>query len=89
LWRQTGERPPQLDGPECPAGFDQVWRDFAELSAQRRSGWSGIEPLQYEELAAWARLTRREIGFIEVDYLLALDREFRKLNTLNSKSPRS
>ena len=81
LERQTRERPPQLDGPECPRGFEHLWEYFIELSAEeRRSGLSGIEPLHSAEIDAWMRLNHRDLGFFEIECIRLLDRKYREIN---------
>ena len=78
--RQTGKRPAELDGPECPEALAHLWEYFCELSAARGAGMAGIEPLHYGEIEAWSRLSRRELGFFELECLVAVDHKFREIN---------
>lgn len=71
--RQTGRRPAQLDGPECPELLEGAWRDFLEVSGRRGSGAHGPVPLTWMDLDAWARLTRRAVAPQLVRLLCRLD----------------
>ena len=65
--RQTGKRPAQLDGPECPAGFEYLYEYFVDLCGERGAGMIGIEPLRCCDIDAWMRLTHRDLGFFEIE----------------------
>lgn len=74
-WKSTGRRPPQLDGPECPADLHYVWQWFVELSQRRTRGMSAT-PLTWLEFDGWQRLARITLSAFELDCLKALDSEF-------------
>lgn len=63
--------------PEIPIAAEHVWTWFWELSAQRRSGFGGAEPLSWDEIAAWMRLTQTQVIPEEVSMLTAMDLAYR------------
>lgn len=75
----TGQRPPELDGPECPPPLLYLWEWFLELSAARGSGGFGPNPISYCDIADWARLYARDPQPFEVRCLVDIDREFMTL----------
>lgn len=68
----TGERPPELRTPECPAAVAYLLQWFAELSRGRPVGM-GLAPLSWCEIDAWSRLTGTRLQHWELRALLALD----------------
>lgn len=71
--RQTGRRPPALDGPALPSAVEHLWDWFVELNAARGSTGFGPAPLGYAEIRAWAALTDRQPSPWEVETLKTLD----------------
>lgn len=71
--RQTGIRPPELEGPDLPLEGERLWGWFLELAGRRGVGAMGPAPLTYPDLDAWARLTRREPAPWEIWLLGRLD----------------
>ena len=67
----------ELAGPGLPEDGAHVWRWFLELNQARNSSGFGPESIAYQEVDAWARLTRRNPRAHEVMWLLALDRFWR------------
>lgn len=65
----------ELEGPEIPDALEYVWGWYCQLAATRRfNGMSGHpEPLTYETIDAWSRLTGHTPTPEEVDALLLLD----------------
>lgn len=53
--RQTGQRPPEMDGPELPEELAHVWRWFQEVGPCM-SGAMGPTPLTYQEIHAWMQV---------------------------------
>ncbi len=74
--RQTGRRPPALDGPPIPADGEHVWLWFLDLNAARGSNGFGPNPISYPDLAAWVAMTGIIVMPSEVAALMALDREY-------------
>lgn len=70
---QTGKRPRDLDGPECPAWGEHVWTWWCDLHAGRRAGAMGPAPLSYADIAAWAGLTHTQPRSVEVRLIMAID----------------
>ena len=71
VWRQTGKRPAQLDGPALPDCVRHVWGWFLDLHGSRGEG--GIN---YAELLAWAQLNELTPTPFEIRLLRELDRAF-------------
>lgn len=67
----------QLAEPPCPAPVAHL-KDWAyELVGRSGAGMTGLAPLSYQELAAWAHVTGRHVTPLEVLGLMALDRVIR------------
>jgi pyrroloquinoline quinone (PQQ) biosynthesis protein C len=62
-----------LTVPECPEELDYLRRWSLELARARTVGMNGPEPLTYQAVDAWARLTDRHPAPYEVEALFALD----------------
>ncbi len=78
LEAQTGETPEGLDGPELPEALAHVWLWFTELSNARQSGFSGVQPISFQDIDAWKRLTGAQPSPDEVALLRQLDDLFRR-----------
>jgi hypothetical protein len=63
-----------LEAPPLPAELAYLFEWFLEASAARgSSGFGGIQPLSYAELAAWAQLTGVDPTPFEVSVIRLLD----------------
>ena len=62
--------------PTLPAGGEFLWRWFCGLSAARRIGFSGPEPITFAEIEAYARLTGWPIAPRHIAILQAMDATF-------------
>jgi len=74
--KQTGIRPPELDGPECPDAVEYLWKWFIELDNARGGNGFGLNPISYTELLAWATMTRANPSPWEVATLKRIDALF-------------
>lgn len=74
--RTTGRRPAALDGPPVPFQLAHLLEWFGELNAGRTDIRVGANPLTWEGMDAWARLTGRDLRPWEVGLLRALDRTY-------------
>ena len=72
--RQTGLRPPGLEGPGLPADGEHVWGWFLALHSARGSNGFGANPISWLDVLAWRDLTGTLIHPSEVDAIMALDR---------------
>src|SRR4051812_41133275 len=63
----------ELQGPEVPEPVEYLWSWFLELDRTRGYGMNGPEPLTYQAIEAWARLTDRAPTPGEVETLLQMD----------------
>ena len=71
--RQTGRRPEALDGPDFPELMAHVWSAFISLSKTRTVGYSGPNPISYEQIKAWKELTETPISAWEIEAVNRLD----------------
>ena len=72
--RQIGRRPEALEPPtEFPQLMSHVWSAFCVLSNSRTAGFSGPNPITYEQIKAWKELTETPIAPREVEAIKRLD----------------
>jgi len=71
--RQTGHRPKALDGPDFPLLMSHVWSAFIALSNGRSMGFSGPNPLSYQEIKTWKELTETPLSAWEVEAVKCVD----------------
>jgi hypothetical protein len=71
--RQTGHRPKALDGPDFPLLMSHVWSAFIALSNGRSMGFSGPNPLSYQEIKTWKELTETPLSAWEVEAVKRVD----------------
>lgn len=71
--RVTGERPPELDGPECPAGGEYLWSWFTQLRNRQNGGLVGPQRVTWQEADAWSRMTRTDVAPWEIEIIFAVD----------------
>lgn len=69
--RQTGKR--LFDEPEPPEEAAHVWEWFWELDAARGGNGFGLNPLSWEEIAAWADLNGVRPEQMELRLIKAMD----------------
>jgi hypothetical protein len=73
-WEQTGIMPEQLaDLPERNPLTNYIWEYFWELSRRRGNNGFGIQRINYLDLDAWGRQTKRRLDLWELEALLAID----------------
>lgn len=77
--KQTGRRPKALNGPEFPSGLEYIWSSFFEASKGRSSGFSGPNPLSYQELESWMRLTQTPLTPRDISVIKRLDQVYMKV----------
>lgn len=70
---QTGNRPPDLDGPPLPEVVDHLPEIHLELRAAAGGTGFGPAPVAYAELWAWCTLTGVMLDPFEVECIMALD----------------
>jgi len=70
---------PELTPPEpdVPWLFAHVWTWFWEISGQRKKGMDGAEPIGWNEISDWSRLTGNELRPEELQMLIDMDAAFR------------
>lgn len=71
--RQTGLELKDLDGPDFPTLVDHIWSAFISLSNSRTGGFSGPNPITYEQIKAWKELTDTPMTAWEVEAVKRLD----------------
>lgn len=72
--RQTKRRPKELDGPEFPTLMSNVWSAFFDLALGRTAGFSGPNPITYQDIKAWKDLTDYPLSTQDVEIIMRLDR---------------
>ena len=72
--RQTGHRPEALEPPTVfPQLMSHVWSAFCVLSNSRTQGFSGPNPITYEQIKSWKELTETPIAPWEIEALKRVD----------------
>ena len=71
--RQTGIRPKELEGPDFPFLLSHIWSAFIACSKARTGGFSGANPLTYENIKSWIELTGTHLDPREVEAVKELD----------------
>lgn len=71
--RQTGRRPKALEGPSFPVLLSHIWSAFITLNSARTAGFSGVNPITYEQIKAWKELTDTPLSSWEVEAIKRVD----------------
>ena len=72
--RQIGRRPEALEPPTVfPQLMSHVWSAFCRLSNSRTQGFSGPNPITYEQIKAWKELTETPVEPREVEAIKSVD----------------
>lgn len=75
--RQTGRKVEALESPtEFPRLLSHVWSAFISLSNSRTSGFSGPNPITYEQILAWKQVTEYPLQSWEADAIKRLDKVY-------------
>ena len=83
VWRQSGEKPDELNVPDCPDFLAYLWGWFVDLSGARQYTDQGQPlPLSYTEIMAWRDLMEVDASPSEIKTLKQLD--ILSLNTKKS-----
>jgi hypothetical protein len=78
--RQIGRRLEALEPPtQFPLLLRHVWSAFCSLSAKRTAGFSGPNPITYEQIKAWKELTETPIEAWEVEAIMQLDQVYMRV----------
>ena len=80
VWRQTGERPKQLDDlKELPECCLDIWRIFIDLHNSRQSSGFGVSPISFTEIYSYSKLYKYIFEEWEIRLLNRFDNEVLKL----------
>ena len=72
--RQTGRKLEALEPPtEFPILVSHVWSAFINLSNDRSQGFSGPNPITYEQIKAWKELTETPVTSWEIEAIKRVD----------------
>lgn len=75
--KATKRSPEGLENPnEFPTPLGYVWSSFVSLNSARTGGFSGPNPITYQEIQAWKELTNAPITPREVDAIKRLDKAY-------------
>lgn len=77
--RQVGKELEELKGPEFPFSMTHIWSAFLQLNSARTAGFSGPNPITYEQIKAWKELTENPIRPREVEVLKRVDSVWMKV----------
>jgi len=70
----TGQAPEGLENPtEFPKLLMHVWSFFLQLHQSRTGGFSGPNPITYQDLHAWSIMTNTELHPYDVALIKKLD----------------
>lgn len=75
-YRQTGRLPegiPWLIPPKLPAFAEYLWHVFLELHGSRTLSAYTPNPITYEQMEAFSRLTDTHLGLYEIKVVKGLD----------------
>lgn len=67
------EIPDDYKSLPMPENYRHCWSWFGELSRTRSSNGFGQNPISYNEIDAWSRLTNIELTPLEVSAIMRLD----------------
>lgn len=73
VYRMTGEMPDRLKPVDCPDWLIYIWHDFLELNQSRGSNGFVANPISYQEIDCWNRLTGKAVTQFEVDTIKMID----------------
>lgn len=72
--RQTGRKVEALEPPtDFPILLSHIWSAFISLSNGRSMGFSGPNPIGYEQIKAWKELTETPLAAWEIEAIKRLD----------------
>ena len=75
--RQTGRKVEALESPtDFPRLLSHVWSAFISLSNSRTSGFSGPNPITYEQIVAWKQITEYPLLAWETEVIIRLDKTY-------------
>jgi hypothetical protein len=77
--RQIGRKPQELEGPKFPELVSHVWSAFISLSNSRTAGFSGPNPITYEQIKAWKELTNTVVSTRDVAAIMSIDRVYMRV----------
>lgn len=77
--RQIGRKPQELEGPEFPLLVSHVWSAFISLSNSRTAGFSGPNPITYEQIKAWKELTDTPFDSRDVESVMRVDQVYMRV----------
>ena len=73
VWRMTGRKPAELEGPGLPAGAAHVWEWFCLLHSTRQVGMAA-NPISHLEMQAFFGLEQVAPASWELELLREFDR---------------
>lgn len=71
--RQTGRTPRGLQGPPFPDLLRPVWSAFVVLSNSRSYSQGRPNPITYDQILAWTKLTESVLSARDVEAVKRLD----------------
>lgn len=68
--------PIALEPPDFPDDLEHIWSMFLELNECRTNGFSGPNPISYQDIKAWMDLTDTPVTPFEVEGIKRLDKVY-------------
>jgi hypothetical protein len=66
-----------LESPrDFPRLLSHVWSAFISLNDSRTSGFSGPNPITYEQILAWKQITEQPLASWEAEAIKRLDKVY-------------
>lgn len=73
LWKQTGQKPKELDEFILPPTMQYVWELFLQLCDGRQSNGFGAAAFSWSDIQAWINLYGHNMSSLEIKIIKQLD----------------
>jgi hypothetical protein len=71
--KQIGKTPEGLKGPKFPFIMREYWEIFLTLNSTRTAGFSGVNPLSFQEMKNYCDLSGISLSLKDIDIIKRLD----------------
>jgi hypothetical protein len=82
IWRQSGEKPPELEPVECPKEVKYIWEYWLSLERRRQ----GHNPVSWSDIGWWCFVKNISLSAFEEDMLNKIESLYFK--ELKSRIPK-
>lgn len=84
IYKQTGRKPKELEGPEFPHLMSYVWSAFLQLNDARTMSQHTANPISYVDIKAYIDVTHTVLSSRDIETIKELDKVY--LRIMNQKS---